>query len=106
MATKTKVYTIPLSNKLIYGWTGLEKTYKGLENDLGIDVSDPGKPVPEGTQFGGDTKPPQIRIRTTAGKSYTRFINPDKIDEMVYDKKLIGKKINGQDICYVSVKSN
>ena len=106
MTSKTKIFTIKLNDKTTYGWTGREVTYKGLENDLGIVVNDPGKSVPEGVVFGGKVKPPRINIRTTSGKSYVRFINPDKLDEMVYEKKLIGKKINSQDICWVSVKSN
>ena len=106
MAVKTKIYTIKVSSKVTYGWTAKESVYKGLENDLGIESSEPGKAVPEGTVFGGKLKPPRINIRTTQGKSYIRFISPEKLDEMVYQKKLIGKKINGQDICWVSVKSN
>lgn len=106
MAVKTKIYTIKVSSKVTYGWTAKEATYKGLETDLGITATDPGKSVPEGTVFGGKVKPPKINIRTTSGKSYVRFIAPDKLDDAVYQKGLIGKKINNQDICWVSVKSN
>ncbi len=95
MASKTKIYTIKLNDKTTYGWTGREATYKGLENDLGITVNDPGKSVPEGVVFGGKVKPPRINIRTTSGKSYVRFINPDKIDEMVYDEENNGNGNNG-----------
>ncbi len=112
----TKIFTIKLSAKTHYGWVGRKETYEGLTTELGVDENEPGSSLPEGTVFGGKSKPPRIRIRTTAGRTFTRFIRPDKLEDQVYKKGLIGKKIKAkkrdasgyenEDICWVSSKNN
>lgn len=111
MASNSRVYGIEMTNNRTFLWRGRENTYKGLTSALGIKEFKGTDALPEDGNFGGEHKPAQVRIRTTDGKSYTRFIATDKIEEQIYKRKLVGKKIKnakGQDetICYASVKSN
>ena len=116
LSGSTKIFTIPISNKLTYAWTGRDYLYSKLKTELGVDVKDPGDDLPDNVVFGSKTKPPRVSIRTTAGRSFIRFIAPNKIQEQVFQKKLVGKKITVKkkdgsgtedlDICWVSMKSN
>lgn len=111
MATNSKIYSIELTNNRKYLWRGRDNTYKGLTSALGIKSYDPGDDLPEDGSFESEQRPPQVNISTKDGKRFVRFIAPDKVEEQVYKRKLIGKKIKGPDkkdqtICYVSMKSN
>lgn len=111
MATNSKIFAIELTNNRTYLFRGRKKTYEGLTSPLGIKEYDGGDALPENGTFESEQKPPRIRVRTKEGKSYERFINPDKVEEQVYKRKLIGKKIKNatnkdETICFVSIKSN
>lgn len=111
MATNSKIYAIELTDKKTYLWRGRKKTYDGLTSPLGIKSYDGGESIPEDGTFESEQKPAKINIRTKEGNSFVRFIAADKIEEQVYKRKLIGKKIKNaknqdETICYVSMKSN
>jgi len=110
-STNSFVFTIQITNDIHHAWYGQEYQYKELGNDLGVKSTKPGDALPNGAVFGGESKPARINIRTNQGSSFTRFINTDKIEEMVHKKKLVGKtmkdkKGTSHKICSVSIKSN
>ncbi|MDJ0575931.1 MAG: hypothetical protein QNJ65_12285 [Xenococcaceae cyanobacterium MO_234.B1] len=83
---------------LKYGWTAPKDSYKGLENELGVkEVKDGDK----GITYGGNVKPPRVRINLADGKTLVRFCDPDKVEDLVVNDTLTGKKYNNIVICSV-----
>ncbi len=99
----TSIYYIEMKT-FKYGWKGDEEDYKGIASALGVKTAKPGD---KGIVYGADTKPPRVRVNVDAGsgrtRAYTRFCDPDNIEDLIIDEKLTGDKYKGKTITSVRV---
>lgn len=92
---KSSKYYIEMKT-LKYGWTAPKDTYKGIADELGVKEAKAGD---KGITYGGNVKPPKVRLNLEDGKTITRFCDPDNIEEVVVNDALTNKKFNNKTIC-------
>ncbi len=97
--SKSQMFYIDLGG-IKYGWRAPKDSYKNLDSALGVKKA---KNNEKNLVVGSDNKPPRVRINLEKANAVIRFIDPDKINEVVYDNKLTGKKYDGKTICSVRV---
>ena len=95
--SKSSRYYIEMKT-LKYGWTAPKDAYKGLESELGVKEAKDGD---KGITYGGNVKPPKVRLNLEDGKSIIRFCDPDNVEDVVVNDTLTGKKFNSKTICSV-----
>ncbi len=94
---KSSRYYIEMKT-LKYGWTAPKDSYKGLATELGVKEAKTGD---KGITYGGNVKPPRVRVNLEDGKALVRFCDPDKVEDVVVNDTLTGKKYDNKTICSV-----
>jgi hypothetical protein len=103
MAYKQQIYYVEMTTGYKYAWKGDEAEYKGITDELGVKKADAGA---KGLIYGASVKPPRVRITLDMGagnkpRTLIRFCDPDKIEDLIVDESLTGKKFDSKTITSV-----
>lgn len=96
MASKT--YYVEMASRKI-AWIANDKAYDGIANDLGVKTA---SDTEQDLELEGSIRPPKIRINTKAGKSYTRYCDGSKLEDVIVKGTLRGKTFKSSKITTVS----
>jgi hypothetical protein len=96
---KRKIFFVEMANRKI-AWRAPEDAYtSAIATDLGVKEASDSE---QGIELDGSIRPPRVRINTDKSKSYTRYCDGSKLEDVVVKGTLRGKSYGGGKITTVT----
>ena len=93
-----KTYFVEMAGRKI-AWRAPSDAYTGIKDKLGVEEAGDSE---QDLELDGAIRPPKVRVNTKAGKSYVRYCDGSKIEDVIVKGVLRGTTFKSSKITTVT----